>query len=142
MWSCGRAIDEPGWTAEIPQCPNATLVARVTFGQCITEADAKNAATAGLADTAAVEDGKCPPSHPIGVPELRIRAEIDGIPTALSAGSLASLHADFLNAWKPKALDHLIDICIRGNRTANQIKLCGLPGTGPRVTGFGASSVH
>jgi hypothetical protein len=136
MWSCGKAIDEPGWTQTVPQCPTSTtLAARITFGQCVSNA---HVGQAQWDTTDPNESGVCPPSHPIGIPQLRIRAELSGTPSALSSGPLSSLHADFLNGWDPSTLQHLIDVCIRGQRTADQIKLCGLPGTGPRVSGFGS----
>lgn len=137
MWSCGRAIDEPGWTKTPPHCPNSKrLTARIVFGQCVqpfTDGQPHNPQVA----TAPVQSGSCPPSHPVGIPQLRIRAELSATPSALSSGPLLSLHADFLNAWDPQTLQHLIDACIRGQRSATQIKLCGLAGTGPRVGGFG-----
>ena len=138
MWSCGRAIDEPGWTETPPKCPSSTrLAARIVFGQCVRKST-DDQPLSRLADTAPVQSGTCPSSHPVGIPQLRIRAELSATPSALSSGPLSSLHADFLNAWDTATLQRLIDVCIRGERTADQIKLCGLPGTGPRVAGFGA----
>lgn len=132
MWSCGRSIDEPGWTISVPTCPGGTsLAARIVFGQCAASQHE------GLADVVFATDGSCPPTHPIGMAQLRIRAELSGTPTALSSGPLSTLHADFLNAWDQTTLARLQSICIQGNRTVQQIKLCALPGTGPRVTGFG-----
>jgi Domain of unknown function (DUF1996) len=135
MWSCGRSIDEPGWTQTVPTCPKSqTIFARIAFGQC---ASASKTGQIQTSTTDPTEAGVCPPSHPIGIPQLRIRAELIGTPSALSSGPLTSLHADFMNGWNPEALKQLIDICIRGQRTADEIKRCGLPGTGPRVNGFG-----
>jgi Domain of unknown function (DUF1996) len=142
MWSCGRAIDEPGWTVAMPQCASGKqLAARITFGQCVQVPEPgqlKPSQPSALTKAVSPKQGKCPPNYPLGIPELRIRAELSGTPSALSSGALDSLHADFLNAWDAPTLQNLVDVCIRGQRTADQIKLCGLPGTGPRVTGFGS----
>jgi Domain of unknown function (DUF1996) len=142
MWSCGRAIDEPGWTVTMPQCANGKqLAARITFGQCMQAPEngqPNRSQPSALTKAVSAVQGKCPPNYPLGIPELRIRAELSGTPSAWSSGALGTLHADFLNAWDPKTLENLVDVCIRGQRTAGQIKLCGLPGTGPRITGFGS----
>jgi Domain of unknown function (DUF1996) len=131
-WSCGRAIDEQGWDVVMPTCPNGVaLAARIIFGQCALKE------SSGLAEVVFAHSGTCPSSHPFGVAQLRIRAELDGRPTAFSSGPLETLHADFLNAWNQPALEELHNVCINGNRTTNEIKRCGLRGTGPRVTGFG-----
>jgi Domain of unknown function (DUF1996) len=135
-WSCGRSIDQDGWTLAIPQCPESKpLVARIIFGQCAARQSIRP--NQGLTEVVFAVAGACPAGHPLGVAQLRIRAEIDGEPTAFSSGPLNSLHADFLNAWDQQALGKLHSVCIGGKRTADEIKRCGLPGTGPRVTGFG-----
>ena len=131
-WSCGRSIDESGWTVAIPNCAQGTaLAARIVFGQCASTG------SPGLNETVFAVQGSCPSTHPFGVAQLRIRAEITARPTAFSSGPLTSLHADFLNAWDQTSLENLHTVCIRGQRDADQIKQCGLAGTGPRVTGFG-----
>ncbi len=142
MWSCGRAINEPGWTVSIPQCATGKqLAARITFGQCVQapeNGEPNRSQPLALTEAVSPLDGKCPTTHQMGIPELRIRAELSGTPSALSSGALNSLHADFVNAWDRPTLRSLVRICIRGQRTAEEIKLCGLAGTGPRVTGFGS----
>jgi hypothetical protein len=143
MWSCGRAVDEPGWTVTIPLCANGKeLAARITFGQCVQfpeDGEPKPSQPQVLTKAVSPSDGKCPTTHPLGIPELRIRAELSGTPSALSSGALDSLHADFVNGWDRSTLQTLVKVCIWGQRTAEEIKLCGLAGTGPRVTGFGSS---
>jgi hypothetical protein len=38
MWSCGRAIDEPGWSPRMPKCLlGERVAARIVFGQCLAE---------------------------------------------------------------------------------------------------------
>ena len=133
MWSCGRAIDEPGWLISIPPCPpGTTLAARIVFGQC-----AANMPKDGLTEVVFAQSGSCPATHPTGIAQLRIRAELNRKPTAFSSGPVSTLHADFWNTWDQQALTNLHNICIGGNRAADEIKRCGLAGTGPRVTGFG-----
>jgi Domain of unknown function (DUF1996) len=143
MWSCGRAVDEPGWTVTVPQCANGKqLAARITFGQCVQapkNSEPNPSQPSALMNAVSPLDGACPTTHPLGIPELRIRAELSGTPSALSSGALDSLHADFLNAWDSATLRTLVRVCIAGQRTVEEIKLCGLAGTGPRVTGFGSN---
>ena len=70
-WSCGRAVDEPGWTTSIPNCPNGkTLVARIVFGQCIEKANTGQLAWR-LASTVPAQLGVCPGSHPVGTAACR-----------------------------------------------------------------------
>jgi len=59
-------------------------------------------------------DYRCPASHPVKVPLIRltIRYPIstsDGV--ALASGGVYSGHADFFNAWNQRALERLVDAC-------------------------------
>ncbi len=128
-WSCGRGVNDVGWTSVAPVCsPKQPLAVRITFGQCIT--------SDGNTGVAAINN-ECPPDHPILTPLLRLRVEWDGAPSQakermLSSGPLESMHADFLNGWDPDALWQLTRVCIRGERKSNrEIKQCRLVGTGP-----------
>jgi Domain of unknown function (DUF1996) len=128
-WSCGRAIDEAGWTAAAPICPpTRPLSVRVTFGQCLT-IDGDSARFSA--------NHECPVEYPVATPLLRLRADWDGVPRdvtkrMLSSGPLESMHADFLNAWDRDILSKLTSVCIRGERKSNsEIKRCRLAGTGP-----------
>jgi hypothetical protein len=58
---------------------------------------------------------KCPRSHPVPVPELSYSIRLpfhDGRHVRLSSGKPYTMHADFWNAWKQRALRRLVDKCI------------------------------
>jgi hypothetical protein len=66
--------------------------------------------------------GRCPRSHPIGLPALSIvyrYPTTDGPAVSLSSGSLYSAHADFLNGWDQTVLARLVSTCL------NQLRHCG-----------------
>ena len=133
-FSCGRGVDEPGWSASPPACRGSTSV-RLTFPQCwdglVLEARGNAVAPVG---------GKCPLTHPVVLPLLRLVVSTAGpvSPTGFvtSAGGVNRLHADFLNAWDPSTLDRLVAVCTRGERSSNRdVKQCRTAGTGPRAVG-------
>ncbi len=133
-FSCGRAVDEPGWNASPPACPGPTT-ARLSFPQCW---DGVRLQAPGNA--VAPVGGRCPSTHPVALPLLRLVVATAGrvSPAELvtSAGGANRLHADFLNAWDPAALERLITVCTRGERKSNRdVKQCRTAGTGPRAVG-------
>ena len=133
-FSCGRGVDEPGWASSPPACRRSTSV-RLTFPQCWDglrlEAPGNAVAPVG---------GKCPSTHPVALPLLRLVVATAGpvSPTGFvtSAGGVNRLHADFLNAWDPSTLERLVAVCTRGERGSNrEVKQCRTAGTGPRAAG-------
>ena len=133
-FSCGRGVEEQGWSASPPVCPGSTSV-RLSFPQCW---DGVRLEAPGNA--VAPVRGTCPSSHPIALPLLRLVVATAGrvSPTdfVTSAGGVNSLHADFLDAWVPSALERLVAVCTRGERRSNrEVKQCRAPGTGPRAVG-------
>ncbi len=57
---------------------------------------------------------RCPPSHPVKVPSLRLTVVYPiggGKDLALASGGLYSGHADFFNAWNERELKRLIEAC-------------------------------
>ncbi len=133
-FSCGRAVGEPGWNASPPACPGPTAV-RLSFPQCW---DGVRLQAPGNA--VAPMGGRCPSTHPIALPLLRLVVSTAGrvspMDVVTSAGAANYLHADFLNAWDPSALDRLVAVCTRGERSSNRdVKQCRTAGTGPRAVG-------
>lgn len=133
-FSCGRGVDEPGWSASPPACTGSTTV-RLRFPQCW---DGVRLQAPGNA--VAPVGGKCPSTHPIALPLLRVVVSTVGrvapADFATSAGGVNRLHADFLNAWDPSALERLVAMCTRGERESNRdVKQCRTSGTGPRAVG-------
>lgn len=125
-WSCGRGVDDSGWTADPPPCgASEPLAVRVSFPQCW------DGSGRGRTSVASLDDGRCPPSHPRALPLLRMRAELDSSPdeVVLSSGAAATMHADFWNAWEPARLRELVAICVRGERSSNvELKPCRAAG--------------
>ncbi len=67
---------------------------------------------------------RCPASHPISVPRLRVRLQYpvtDGQGLAFSSGPFYTLHADFLNAWTQRKLHHLVRTCLRADVNCGRI---------------------
>jgi Domain of unknown function (DUF1996) len=57
---------------------------------------------------------RCPASHPVKVPSLRLTVAYPipgGAGLALASGGLYSGHADFFNAWKQGELKRLVEAC-------------------------------
>lgn len=130
-WSCGRGVDEIGWTSDPPACKGSVpLVVRVSFPQCW---DGLGLSPDHVAGTVR---GACPASHRHALPLLRLRAELSGLSgspadVVLSSGSAATMHADFWNAWEPARLAELVAVCIRGERASNgQLEICRAAGSG------------
>ena len=68
---------------------------------------------------------RCPASHPVKVPSLRLTVAYPirgGVDLALASGGLYSGHADFFNAWKQGELTRLVRAC------AAEQKHCSRPG--------------
>jgi uncharacterized protein DUF1996 len=109
-WSCGRRSGV-GPSSTIPTCPvGSSLRLQVNFPNCwdgsrLDSADHKS-------HMAYSTDGRCPASHPVGVPALSIQIvyPVSGGATAeLSSGGQLSGHADFVNAWDQRTLAALVD---------------------------------
>jgi hypothetical protein len=67
---------------------------------------------------------RCPASHPVKVPSLRLTVAYPirgGADLALASGGLYSGHADFFNAWKQGELKRLVEVC------AAEKKWCSRP---------------
>ena len=68
---------------------------------------------------------RCPASHPVKVPSLRLTIAYPirgGAGLALASGGVYSGHADFFNAWKQGELKRLVDAC------AAEKRRCSRPG--------------
>jgi Domain of unknown function (DUF1996) len=133
-FSCGRGVDAAGWTPSPTECSGPTSV-RLTFPQCW---DGKQLTAPGNA--VAPRGGRCPSSHPVAMPLLRIvvssKERVEPSAFTTSAGSAGRLHADFFNAWDPVVLGRLVAVCTRGERVSNrEVKECRAAGTGPRAAG-------
>lgn len=120
FWNCGIAGGVPR-SSTIPACPGARgsfLRLHIRFPSCW------NGTSLDSADhqshMAYAMRGACPSTHPVAVPaiELIVRyrslpGQVPGVGTlALASGGQLSAHGDFLNAWRPRALERLVDGCL------------------------------
>jgi hypothetical protein len=110
----------PAASSRPPSCPPASkLQLHVNFPDCwdgkrLDSVDHKR-------HMAYSANGRCPPSHPVGVPALSLVYQYPP-PTgmvALSSGPVYSAHADFINAWNEDALKALVRHCL------NDLRPCG-----------------
>ena len=68
---------------------------------------------------------RCPASHPVKVPSLRLTVAYPsrgGADLTLASGGFYSGHADFFNAWRQGELTRLVKAC------AAEKKRCSRPG--------------
>jgi hypothetical protein len=111
-WVCGsrtQVHDEP------PTCPrSAPLRLMLTFQDCW---DGEHLDSADHRSHAAYsEDGRCPASHPVHLPQLTVSVMFpiwgDGHELTLASGNVFSAHGDFFNAWDPDGLRREVEQCI------------------------------
>jgi hypothetical protein len=109
----------------IPSCAAPTnLELQVNFPDC---SDGKATSADHRSHMAYSVDGRCPASHPIPVPAISLIVRYPAITDTnvfLSSGGVFSGHADFMDAWKPKALNALVEGCL------NHYAGCGAQATG------------
>jgi hypothetical protein len=115
FWSCGVAGGLPP-SSTVPTCPETRgsyLRLHIRFPGCW---DGRQLDSADHKSHMAYATGRrCPSTHPIPVPAI---TQIYRYPTrggegfSLASGGQFSAHADFVNAWKPAALQTLVDSCL------------------------------
>ena len=112
-WVCGsstRLEESP------PDCPaNAPLHLVLTFQDCWD--GARLDSTDHRSHVVYSNDGECPVTHPVHVPQLTVSVSFPisglGHELRLASGSVYSVHGDFLNAWDPAGLEREVSGCIR-----------------------------
>jgi hypothetical protein len=113
-------------SSTIPTCPPGTyLSAKINFPSCWdgTNLDSQD----HKSHMAYPQGGRCPASHPVGLPTLGLRVRWKaalGVPAAqlsFSSGGRNSLHADFWNAWDPAVMRWLVDNCLNTARNCTNI---------------------
>jgi hypothetical protein len=118
-WHCGSS---PLLSSDPPTCPRtAPLALRVTFPDCwdgehVDSDDHRS-------HMALSQDGRCPSSHAVPVPQLvlDIHYPVTGdAVVALASGTPLSAHADFFNGWHQDALEREVASCI------NRELVCGV----------------
>jgi Domain of unknown function (DUF1996) len=124
-WSCGPGGKADGGdrVAGVPNCPETSrrfprgrvatsLELHVNFPDCW---DGRHLDSPDHHSHMAYSSAlRCPPSHPVKVPLIRLAVAYPirgGAGVALSSGGQFSGHADFFNAWNEAALARLVDAC-------------------------------
>jgi hypothetical protein len=119
-WNCGIAGGVMP-SSTVPACPSARgsfLRLHIRFPSCwngtsLDSADHKS-------HVAYSTRARCPSTHPVALPaiELIYRFRALGSPSlgvttfSLASGGQFSAHGDFLNSWRPQALERLVDGCL------------------------------
>jgi hypothetical protein len=134
FWNCVYPTGPLEPSASIPECsrrrermvrrPSAGYVRlNVNFPDCW---DGKRLDSPDHRSHMAYSSGlRCPASHPVKVPSLRLTVAYPirgGAGLTLASGGLDSGHADFFNAWKQAELNRLVKQC------AAEKKRCSRPG--------------
>jgi uncharacterized protein DUF1996 len=111
FWWCG-----PGTVrfedGTVPACPKGRLFVILTFPACW------DGVRLFASDGSHVSHGrrKCDAGHTVHLPRLTmfLSYRVDGKPHSyrLASGAPRTAHADFLNAWEPARLVHLVATCL------------------------------
>ena len=126
-WSCGVGANR---TSRPPSCPDGRgLRMDVVFPDCW---DGENIDVTGhRRHMHYSNDGQCPQSHPVHVPQLiftvayAVTGDVSHL--RLASGDLLTVHADFINAWNQQSFEREVALCL--NRDA----VCGV--TSGRISG-------
>jgi Domain of unknown function (DUF1996) len=108
-------------------CGTHTIDAHIRFPQCWDGVHLDSADHTSHMAYPVYDHGvrSCPASHPVVVPRLIIRISwpiTNGNRVRLASGQPYTLHADYLDAWQPSALQNLVDQCINAGRNCGKQK--------------------
>ena len=132
-WHCGAALTFPEYfpyaeSQVIPDCPAGSfLTLTLVFPQCW---DGKDLGYKGDHKSHVAysyytgSGGACPPSHPIGLPEITYNVYWNNSDVSTAGWALASdkmmgvpggttTHADWLGGWQPDVLKTLVEECVK-----------------------------
>jgi hypothetical protein len=120
FWSCGAFSGVP-LSSTVPTCPQGRgsfLRLHIRFPSCW---DGRRLDSPDHKSHMAYAMGRrCPSTHPVSVPAItqiyrypRFRTTtLGGAEFSLASGGQYSAHADFVNSWRPDALQRLVDECL------------------------------
>ncbi|MEL6922201.1 MAG: DUF1996 domain-containing protein [Pseudomonadota bacterium] len=152
-WRSDRVWFEPGDPLDhvdyLPDCPTDDLLEmRVVFPQCwdgvnLSSPDNRRHMAYPIEATPPnTGTGRCPPSHPVALPEITYHFEVyvtreTGPSSAWRFSSDrpevsrpgVSFHGDWMNGWKPQIMNLIVENCIRPARECG----VGLLGNGKRL---------
>jgi hypothetical protein len=114
-WNCGIAGGVPP-SSTVPTCPHARgsfLRLHIRFPNCW---DGRSLDSANHKSHVAYSmRAGCPSTHPVELPAIELiyrYPTLGGEGFSLASGGQLSAHGDFLNAWKPSELRHLVEGCL------------------------------
>ena len=120
-WACGR--NRVVMAAPLDCSPQKPLTLHVFFPDCWDGVQLDNWDHKG--HVARSEDGVCPDTHPVHVPQLEFVVQYpywdDPADLRLASGPTRTAHADFFNAWEPAKLANEVEHCI------GRDVVCGVP---------------
>jgi hypothetical protein len=128
-WTCDGESDtgDESRRDHVPQCPNGRdIKAHVFFPSCwdgvhLDAPDHRSHVAYGLSKDGKIDGpdpDRCPPSHPVKLPQLDFRVQYDvsdGRQYEYSDGEVI-LHADFWNTWDQSQLEAWIGNCLHRGR--------------------------
>ena len=114
-WNCGIAGGVAP-SSTVPTCPQARgsfLRLHIRFPNCW---DGRSLDSANHKSHVAYSMRRgCPSTHPVELPAIELiyrYPTLGGEGYSLASGGQLSAHGDFLNAWKPSELRHLVEGCL------------------------------
>jgi hypothetical protein len=122
---CPGGYVAQGSATVAPTCQTPELEVTITFPDCW---DGEHVDSPNHKSHAAYSfQGRCPSSHPVLVPQLKLRntypttagpstrLAVGSGSTASQDGNVNGWHADFMFAWDPEEFLHLLETCIRAD---------------------------
>jgi hypothetical protein len=117
-WDCGEGGPKENRDHPV-DCGSASIQASLLFPDCWdgSRRDSPNHMEHMAYSTDHDDDGgyRCPRSHPVPVPRIKVVIQWpvhDGTTVTLSSGPAYTLHGDFFDAWRRRALKRLIERCL------------------------------
>jgi hypothetical protein len=116
VWWCGPGSPKHS-DGTVPACSNHRLFLNLVFPDCW---DGVHKFAADGSHVSFGMKSRCDAAHPVVLPRITIflSYRVDGKAHryVLASGAPSSAHGDFLNAWQPQRLAHLVDKCLNHGR--------------------------
>lgn len=142
-WACLSSKgtrENPGFNST--DC-DAGLRGQIHFQSCWNGVDLYKSDQSHVAYMSDIDNGDCPPTHPVQLPHLFMETSYDinkvpketGGRLVLSTGDPTgySFHADFINGWNQTTLGRAVTTCLNPDNSAGTIDECPI---------LGASQIH
>ncbi len=117
-WDCGEGGPKENHDRPV-DCGTGSVQVSIVFPDCWngSRRDSRDHARHMAYSLDRNDDGlyRCPRSHPVLVPRIKVTIQWpvhDGTTVRLSSGPARTMHADFFDAWRRRALVRLIQRCL------------------------------